>query len=120
MISLMVLAIAIAGILAAIVNAMTTNQRDREVNLAREAAMQKVDDIRARNVNTALKTYLDSQATFTVSTLPGGTGTLTYAVTPSPWPADTASPCLVEIKIVINWQSQGSPRKFETQTMVTR
>lgn len=82
-----VLAIAITGLMVAIYNAQGSNQMNRELSIARDAAQQKLDEIRASDYNSLTTNYGGSTIS-TISTLFGASSFPGSTWVPDPDPLD--------------------------------
>jgi prepilin-type N-terminal cleavage/methylation domain-containing protein len=119
MIAIGLLAIALAGVAAAIAHGQWAEQSNRELANARDVVMRTIDDIRSRPVNQSLATYLTANASSPVTDLPNGTRTITFSPA-APWPADTSDPYLVEVHVRVDWTGARGASRFENYTMLTR
>ncbi|MBI4566376.1 MAG: type II secretion system protein [Planctomycetes bacterium] len=107
-IALAVLAIAMTGIIGAILNHMTMQDLDRQLQIASDAAMSKIDEARARDFGT-LPTQYPAGYTFPVLGLTNPVGTVRL---------DASVPDIVTMFVEITWQSQRGQRRFETSTII--
>ncbi|MBI2930168.1 MAG: hypothetical protein HYY16_00835 [Planctomycetes bacterium] len=142
-IALAVLALALAGVIGAIMNSMVASSLDRQLNVARDAAMAKIDEARARNYKilkdaasgvgslyqpqpppdpppsppTGTESFFEVRELGTPAGMPsewrGGFGRIFLDPVP---PSDD----IMSIRILILWQSERGVRQFETSTIVTR
>lgn len=120
-IALAVLAIALAGVIGALVHTMTANAIIRQENLARDAAMRKLDEARSKDYLVMMSappigysTSSASPTTFTVAELSAGLGEI--------WLDAYAPPisAISTIHVRVTWTSERGNRKYETSAIVTR
>ncbi len=143
-IAMAVLAIALAGIIAAILNSMVATSLNRQLNVARNAAMGKIDEARARSydamkdaaLNVGGAVYLPQPPPALPGTTPVGTQSFFEVADlaappglPGTWRGglgritlDALAPNneIMKIRVEITWQSERGVRRFDTTTIVTR
>src|SRR5580765_2340297 len=107
-----ILAIALTGVIAALLQAAQSNQANRELIVARDAVMAKLDELRARPVNQALGVYLQANSSFAIPGLPQSQGLVTFSPA-NPWPVDSAAPYLVELHVKATWSGVRGPSHYE-------
>ncbi len=124
-IALAVLAIALTGVMAAITASMTASSLNRQTNMARDAAMKKLDEVRSRDYTTLLvsydvpgtaptpATYASLLTSFTVPGLDTGTGYVWL----DPAGSDNA---IMNVHVVILWSSEKGQREYKASAVITR
>lgn len=118
-VAMAILAVATAGLMAAVAQGSFSRQANRELNLGNEAANRAIEDIRARPVNQALSAYIASSTPFTVADLAQGQGTITFSPA-TPWPADNAAPYLVEVHVRVTWTGIRGPSHVDQYILLSR
>lgn len=129
-----VLSLALVGFFAAIYNSRGSNQQNRELSLARDAAFQKLDEIRATPfdniatvygigvINTITGNFLGS--TFPVAALPQAQGTVLLDIV---GPDDA----MMTVRVFVTWNGMkdkphpflaagGNVSFFETSVIISR
>lgn len=121
MIALAVLAIALSGIISATLHGQTMQDLNRQLDLARNAAMTKMEEVRARDFTTIVTTYggaANANNRFGVTGLRPPPSVLANQIGVVSLDASNAN--LIEVRVRVDWQSQKGVRKYETSTLVTR
>lgn len=121
MIALAILAVALSGIISAVLHSQTMQDLNRQLDLARNAAMAKMDEVRARDFDTVVATYggaANANNRFGVTGLrpPPSVAANQIGVVS----LDVTNTNLIDVRVRVDWQSQRGVRKYETSALVTR
>ncbi|MBI2932951.1 MAG: type II secretion system protein [Planctomycetes bacterium] len=118
-IALGVLALALTGVVAAMAHTSVANSLNRQLNIARDAAMQRMEQYRSMDYAVIPA----GPETFEVAGLPappgapagttGGWGTVTFDRLGAP------DDKMMTIRVAISWQSERGVRQFENSTIVS-
>ncbi len=107
-IALAVIAISLLSVVSVIVH--TTNLKDstRELTISKEAAQARFEEMRDADFATVAAAY-NGRVT-AVPGLAGGNETITV---------DASNPDLLDVKIVIQWNTVGGVTTYTTRTLIT-
>ena len=119
--ALSVVSIAMVGIIGAILHSTTMQDLNRQLDLARNAAMAKLDEVRARDYGTVVATYggaANANNRFGVPGLRPPPAVLANQI--GVVTLENSNANLIEVRVQVNWQSQKGVRTFRTSSLITR
>lgn len=130
-IAMAVIAVAMFGVLSMILHTMQTKETMRELQIAKEAAATKIEEVKAHPMqlppallpvgatpdptsiyNTYFRTDpINDPYTFTVDGLSSGRGTVRI---------DATNPYLYEIMVTVRWVGRKGPAEYTRRSMVAQ
>ena len=121
MIALGIVSVALCGIISAVLHSQTMQDLNRQLDLARNAAMAKMDEVRARDFDTVVATYggaANANNRFGVTGLPPLAAVAANQI--GVVTLDTSNSSLIEVRVRVEWRSQKGVRNYQTSAVITR